>query len=790
MRVGELGVHAELSMLQSPQSRMHNLTRDAPDEEAKGQLVDFDWLFSAARRQAWLIVLGIVVGVVLGAAYILAAAPLYTASVDVLIDKGRSKMINQYELSGPTDALQDEAEILSQVELLKSEQLARAVVSAQKLTDDAKFMEGSPSLSGDVVGSAKKLVGSAVAWISSFLVDSHDIINVDEVDERENEAADILHDGLLVDRVGRTYVLTIGFTAATPDLAARISQAYGDAYLDDQLQSKYEATRRASAWLQDRIAELKQQSFDADLKVQQFRTENKLISAGGQLVSEQQLTEINTQLVAAQASTAESKARLDQIESLISSGRTDAVVNQALASTTINNLRERYLDASRLKTEIEAKLGPKHVQVVRLEEQMAELDRLIFEELRRIAESYKSDYNVALSRQKSLEDSMAKILGVNANANTTQVRLRELERESATFKLLYDTFLQRYQETVQQESFPISNARVITPAALPKSPSFPRKPTVLALFLALGALASTGLAAFREYRDRFVRTGDQVRSEAKVEFLGYTPIVLPKASKGQSAPVASAAPATREPGAKLWLPDSMSVYVRSHPMSAFAETLRNVKVATDMALPENQGKVIGVVSCLPSEGKTTIAANLGVLFAMQGARVVLVDGDIRNPGLTRSLHVTPSSGLIEAIIEPAQTALPMLYDGSGLLALLPTVMKRRVSNTSALLASPRMGKLLSHFRAQCDYTIVDLPPIGPVVDAKAFAHRVDAFVFVVEWGRTSRQLLRSVMLNNPVFYDKCLGVILNKSDDSKMKLYETFGSPDYYASRYRSYYRD
>ena len=169
---------------------------------------------------------------------------------------------------------------------------------------------------------------------------------------------------------------------------------------------------------------------------------------------------------------------------------------------------------------------------------------------------------------------------------------------------------------------------------------------------------------------------------------------------------------------------------------------------------------------------------------------MLVDGDLRNPGLTRGLRVTPPVGLIEVLVDPLQAKVPILRDVSGRLSILPTVVNRRVSHTSELLASPRMAKLLSTLKAQCDYMIVDLPPIGAVVDAKAFAPRVDAFVFIVEWGRTSRQLLRSVMKNNPAFYEKCLGVILNKSDETRMKLYETSGSPDYYASRYKSYYAE
>lgn len=768
-------------MLNLPDRGLTVIASESAEASTGAEVIDFDRLLALFRRQVWVVLLGAVVGIVLGGAYVLTAVPLYTSSVSILIDKGRSKVID--ELSGASGVLQDEAEMLSQVELLRSEQLAQAVVAQLKLTEDKQFMEGNPSLSAFAIGRLKAALKQALSWFAPALLTEQDVAISD--DQRVQAAVKILQNGVNVSRVGRTYVLKLEFTAATPGIAASVSRAYGEAYLDDQLQSKYEATRRASVWLQDRIGELKQQSFDADLKVQKYRSDNNLISAGGQLVSEQQLSEINTQLIAAQAATAEAKARVDQIDELIKLGRTDAVVNDALVSSTINSLREKYLTASRTKTEIEQKLGPDHVQVVRLRNEMAELERLIFGELRRIGESYRSSYNVALSREESLKESLQQIVGVNAASNTTQVRLRELERESATFKSLYESFLQRYQQAVQQQSFPVSDARVISPASPPKVPSFPNRSLVLSLFLLLGTLSGAGLAAFREYRDRFFRTGDQVRSELKTEFLGFAPRIRNIAPRTKSTSSAAA-----KPGDRLWAPSSVNVFTRSHPLSSFSETLRNVKVAADMALTERTSKVIGVVSCLPSEGKTTISSNLAVLLAMQGARVVLIDGDLRNPGLTRSLETRPQTGLIEAVLDETMADPSLLVDASGQLSILPTVLKHRVSHTSELLSSLRMAKLLSRYRDDYDYTIVDLPPIGPVVDAKAFANRVDAFVFVVEWGRTSRQLVRSMLQNHPVFHQKCLGVILNKSDESKMKLYQSFGSAEYYAARYQSYYRD
>jgi succinoglycan biosynthesis transport protein ExoP len=750
----------------------------APAVEDEG--FDLAAVIAATRRQAWVLAVGVVAGALLGLAYIMTTVPLYTASISILIDKGQSRVVDDLVAQGAVFA--DEADLLSQVELLKSDQLAEKVVDQLDLTENRAFMSGQVSAIRLVISSVKRGVG----FLSSLIAPEPLLDHSDASDVRA-AAIQKLKPGLGVRRVGRTYVFELSYTGPDPRLAAQIARAYGEAYLDDQLEAKYDATRRAGSWLQDRIAELREQTFESDLAVQRFRNENGLITTGTRLLSEQQLAELTTQLASVQAQKVEAGARRDQIRALIDSGRTDAVVNDALVSTTINNLRESYLDASKRESEISTKLGPTHIQAVRLRAEMDEYRRLIFEELARIAESYESTYNVMVDREQSLRDSFNEMLGVNAEANTTQVRLRELQREAETFKSLYDSFLQRYQSTVQQQSFPITEARIITPAKVPGTPTYPRKPMVLALFCMLGLACGSGAAAWMEYRERFFRTGDQVRSELRVECLGLAPVITPsdiaRGGKG---------PGSKGPGAQdLWASGTINSYVSAHPMTAFAETLRNVKVAADISLAGNQAKVIGVVSCLPSEGKSTMAASLGTLVAMHSSRVLLIDGDLRNPGLTRGLRERPSRGLVEAVLgdDHAEGDDGLLWSASGRLAVLPTVLKRRIPHTSELLASPAMAALLNRYRSQFDYIFVDLPPISPVVDAKAFANRVDAFVFIVEWGRTSRQLVRTTMANTPLFSEKCLGVILNKVDESKMWRYRSYGSSEYYSSHYTRYYK-
>ena len=746
--------------------------------EGMPQPLDLDRLLSAARRQIGIIVGGAIIGLALGIAYIETTPPLYTASTTLLIDRGQPQLATQNPQQ-PASQSDDDAEMLSQVALLQSEHLARIVIDKLDLTHNETFM-----------GDSKSLLGSGIGMVRATFRDLADTFKhsagpgdsaVSEADRELTRAIGILSDNLRVQRIDKTYVIDLDYTAPSPDLASRITAAYGQAYLEDQLQAKYDATRRVSAWLEDRIAELKRQAYGADLVAQKFRADHGLISAGGELVSEQQLSELNTQLSEARATTAAAKAKLDHIENIINNHQTDAVVNDALASTTINKLHDQYITAAQREAEISRKLGPDQPQAISLRADMKQYSDQIFEELKRIAQSYKSEYDVASSREKSLESSLDKLMSINADADETQVRLRELERESNTFKSLYDNFLQSYQQTIQQQSFPITDARIIQDPMVPQDPSFPRKSLVLALCTMLGGFAGCGMAGLREHRDRFLRSGEQVREEIGTEFLGFAPILSDR-------PAAPVRVPSNLPGGNLWPAGSICCHVRTHPLSSFAETLRNAQWAADTAVPDEQSRVIGVVSALPSEGKSTIAANLSVLLAVQGRRVLLIDGDLRNPDITRSLARRPSEGLVDVLLKDVPLDQVLQWDASGALAVLPAVPERNGLRTAELLASARMQDLISMTRTAFDYIIVDLPPLGPVIDAKAFARRADAFVFVSEWGRAVRPLVRNTMLQNPGIGDKCLGIILNKADPKKLKLYRKPDSLEYYSERYRGYY--
>ena len=557
----------------------HHIDAGPSEESPHLAQIDIERFLSAARRQASVVAICAGLGLLLGFVYTMTATPQYTAHTSILIDSQKDKN----DLSATIgDLTLDSGAVDSQVEVLKSEKIAIGVINQMKLTRDPEFL-----------GVRGSLLGQAMNWVKR-LFDFHSYFVGREMSDEEFEALlqrvaiNKLENDLDVRRVGHTYVLDVAFTSPNPNKAAQIANAFGEAYLTDKLDSKFDATRRASGWLQGRITELKQKALDSDAAVQKFKADKGLVTVGAHLgkdgdsqseslVSDQQMTELNTQMMMAQSETAKADARVNQINELLTSGKLDSAVTDSLENPVITDLRQKYLRSLKLETELEAKLGPNHLQVISLKRDLDEYKKLIFDELHRISETYRSESAVAKAREDSLKSSMSKLVGASQLSNELLVQLRELEREADTYKTLYKTFLERYQETIQQQSFPITEARVITSASAPKVPSYPKSSLILALYLVLGCFAGGGLGAFRELRDRVFRTAAQAREDLGLDFLG----MLPQVSQGYL----TFNPQDGVPESKqLRLVDTLQRYSVDHPLSQFAETLRATKVAVDLAL--------------------------------------------------------------------------------------------------------------------------------------------------------------------------------------------------------------
>jgi succinoglycan biosynthesis transport protein ExoP len=725
----------------APYAAGHRQRNDAPATIGSDDV----WRF---LRRRWRNVACTIAVVLLPAvSYILLATPRFTADAFVLVEPQKARQAQTQAIAnemGVDSSLMD-----SQVEIGQSGRVILKVIQDLQLEDDPEFSK-----------SAEGFPARLLQWIRL----PHERPAATEDVRRSHLLATFRHN-LTVRRVALTNVLRISYTSIDPAKAARITNQVAHTYVGDLLRAKYDATVLAGAWLDKRVRALHAQAFAAEHEAQRFRAANSFVLTTGRGVDEQQLTELNTQLILARAQSADTRAKLDRIESIISSGDTDAVVNDALRSEVIGRLRSRLLDAARSEANLIRQFGPQHEGAKRLHEEVEGLKDSIVDELNRIAEGYRSDYEIAKSREEFLASSLKSLIDKNMASGHLQITLRDLERDAHTSQALYETFLTRRKELAQQESFPVDEARIITAAVQPLHKSYPRTTLVIGGALCVGMLSGIGVALFREHRDHTFRTRQQVERELGIKCLGLIPTI-----KGSIAAPPRQNPVGREIRADL----GVGKIVVSEPLSAFAQAIDRAKVEMTATRTDRKTQVVGVVSALPDEGASTIASNLAYAAAMSGQRVLLIDADLRAASLTRAVAGGAAPGLCDLLIRRKPLADLVWREPASELSMLPSGSQElRISPD--ILGSIPMRDFLENGTDRYDLVLLDLPALASSVDARCVSSSVDAFVLVLAWGRTSRTVVQNTLSEADSVYERLIGCILNRADIRAMRRFD----PDY-----------
>jgi polysaccharide biosynthesis transport protein len=752
-----------------------------PVEELFRKLVGF------LHRRYYVIALVFLLAMTLGGIYLYMAPPRFTAQARLVIDTRKAQLFQQQPIFSETPT--DTVAVDSQVELLQSENVLLQVVKNLHLTEDPEFIGPRRGLEGQVdaiVGFASSLFtfsGGPPSEASAGGSPSEASAGGSPSEfDRTRQALGRLQAQLTVKRVGLTYVISIEFRSLSPDRAQQVANAVADAYMADQLGAKYESARRAGEWMQDRARELREQAVSAEGAVLNFKTNNNIVETGGRLMNEQQLAELNSTLVQARAQTAEANARLDRIEEILRSGLEvpDATVTDSLRNEVITKLRSQYLDFSRKAVEYSVKYGSGHNAVVELRNHMREIRKVIFDELGRIAQTYRSDYQIAKTRADSIARDLEELVSASRTTNQAQIKLRELDSAAQTYRGLHDNFLQRYMESVQQQSFPVSEARVITRATRPGRASHPKSLFILLVSAAGGMFLGLGIGILRDLSDRVFRSGDQVESILQTDCIS----VLPKMKQLANRPSGRSGANYGDNNPRIIERDqSLFWTVVDTPLGRFSESIRAIKVAMDLHKSDSCCKVVAITSALPHEGKSLVAMALAQTMLGRGKRVLLLDGDLRNPALSRTLTPGVEFGLLDVITNRVSINDALCIEPSTRLAFLPAVVRDEMAHSSQLLSCDTMKQLFDLLRESFDYIVVDLSPLAPVVDVRAMTHLVDSFVFVIEWGRTKIDLVERVLVTARSVYDNLLGVVLNKADLNVLNRHESHGG-SYYFNRY------
>ena len=557
-----------------------------------------------------------------------------------------------------------------------------------------------------------------------------------------DDIAESLAGAITVNRRGMTYVIEITARSTDAQRAQLIANTYADVYIASQVNARVDTAQRANSWLSRRLAELRDDVQAKESAAETFRVQSGLMSAQGSTLQEQQITNVQSSVLQAQADLAEREARFRQIQELRQSGAPLESIGNALNSETIRNLREREADIARRQSDLENRYLPTHPAVQAIRAERGDIEVQIQREIQRISVNLGNEVSVARARLATLQQSMRDATGDLSSNSGSSVRLRELEREAAASREVYESYLQRYQEIADQDQLNTSDARLLAYASRPNAPSSPKLRISLALAIAIGLLLGIGAGVISEILDQSVKNADDLESK-----VGYPAIAsIPTISKRMMRQMP---PAERHP----------SGYLVGRPMSAFTEALRVLRTVIVYSKLDFPVKVVAITSALPDEGKTTISMCLARVAAMSGQRVCVVDCDLRKQSINDVIDIETDVGILQVLAGEAPWRSAIVRDPNSDAHVLPVATSGFTPRD--VFGSEAMERLVGELRAHYDLVILDCAPILAVAETRILVKQADTTVLVARAGRSAIGAVRSAVAQTEGAGGKVLGIALN-----------------------------
>jgi capsular exopolysaccharide synthesis family protein len=720
------------------------ITHDLPTAMGGGGLrpyeserVDLREMLGTVLRRAWL---AIGVGVVIFAvvvAVVMNITPKYTAVGSVLIDPHHTNLTSteprQEGLPPDTSAVD------TQVEVLRSRALAEAVVRQLKLYNVPEF---NPELKGQP---------GAIANPSPWLV------------ERVTEQVQAR---TLIKREGLTYVIQVAFTSKYPTRASSIVNTFMTMYMQRQLDAKSSAIDKANHDLGPNIERLRADAEAAQAKVQEYKAAHNLMSVEGGTMAEQEVSTLNEQIAKAKADTAEHEARLATALAQVKQGGGGQDVGAALGSNTISDLRKREADLSTRLAQLKTDFKEGYPDVQRTQNELTDVRAQIQAEINRVISNLKAESAAAQQREHSLLASRSNSQG-RLTANTeAQVGLFGLQQRADAAKQIYEGYLNRAKEVAAESGLQQPDATVNSAAAPPLHPSSPNMRLAMAAGAVMALIGAALSAVFAEMWDSSLRSRQDVERELGLPLAG----ALPEFCSVRGRKSRHAKPTD---------------YIVSHPLSSFAESYRNVRAFMLLASPDREAKTVAVTSSVPREGKSLTSLCLARTLAMAGSRVILVDCDMRQRGVTKLIGDT-DIGLAEVIEGRSTLSEAMVPDAKSSAWILPSTSATSPEHHD-IFGRPTVDEIFKELRDSFDYVILDTPPVLGVADARVVSARADQVLYVVRWSKTPRRAAQSGLDILQESGANVAGVLLSRVNVKKQAAYGYGDSSDYF-QYFRNYY--
>lgn len=549
--------------------------------------------------------------------------------------------------------------------------------------------------------------------------------------ETQAKVIDELMRNVRVVNDGRSYTIYISYAAGDPVYAAKIANAFGQAYIDYQIDLQTTATRRVSDWLRERLGSLRSKLEESERQASEFREKSGLIDSGGIPLLSQRLAGLNAELTSLQTRLAGSKARLaTAIE--VQQGGDSLGLMEVLSSPTVQLLRTEQARAVRAIGEIDESGARMNPQLSQLKSQVSSLKQQIDQEVSQIIDSLRNEIEVNGKQQREVERDFKAVQRAITNTNMATVQSAQLDREAAANRSIYETYLARYKQTLEQDGIATAEARIISRAMPSTKPTSPDKFLWALVGLLLGCGSSFAAALILHLTDTSVGAISALPQKTGLAVIGQIPRMA--AAEIRNGP--------ELPGGKA---------------ADFYSSLADLQ--TYIELDQNSSKVITFTSSAEREGKTFVIANLARSLALSGVKVIVVDANLRQPGLGTEFNIQASRHLGRAIA--GELSFDELIQRDYVSSVDVIAAKADDTPPNLILGSKRFSSLLQELRKRYELVLVEAPPASYDLDLLRITMLSDATVLVVRPGLASKAGLQNAITKLNMTGKHVTGMVIN-----------------------------
>ena len=682
--------------------------------------------------------------------------PAYRAMARVLVEDPNADIATPSEIQRSVTVGDPEIYMQTQLRIMKGRDLAQRVASKLDLNKVSEFNGQRPKPTQLAV---------TIAWVKYYAAWPYRLITSTQAEAPATVASfdavdatsypEVLLSRFNVTQVRGSQLVDLTFESADPQFAARAANAFADEYVAHNLELKVQTLNTSADWLTGEVEKQAALVRESDLKLAQYKeTQDAGALDSSQNIVVARLTQNND---------AATRARMDRIvkeglwRQIQAAGDDVESITSVLNNPNIQNLRVQLNQLAQEKSRATERYGERHPEYQKAVTALANAEAQIKEEIRKAKQNAKNEFDNALQQEREMQallgDSKKQATALGRKGVDYAVLLREAESNQT----IYNQLVTREKELRVVANSRTNNVRVVDKADVPGLPYSPNHRRDWLYAIALGVALGLGLAFGIDYLDDTVKTPDDISRRLKLKFLGLVPIV-----SGDRHPLISG-PVPHD----------------------FGEAYRSIRTALAAQLPGNGPRIVAVASSQPLEGKTTTAVNIAMALAVGGARVLLIDADMRRPSVHKALRMSNDRGLSQLLAGQARMreVVQRTHDPN----LLTITAGRTPANPSELLASDRMRALLSGLETgPFDWIIIDTPPVLAVTDAVILAPLVAAVTFVIgaemtRW-RLAERAVETLLGSNP----RHVLAVLNKVNFGRNKYYYS----RYYGHQYKNYYAE